>query len=417
MNFRILLAGFLAIFAFAAAHGATKPPISVATVTTVVERHKGGVGGLVVDQLGYVYIADFQENVWKLNPIGNELTLHASGLYGASGNVFDKNGNLYQGNFYGHSVSRISRAGQVTTVLAENLDGPVGMVFDSEGNLLICSCNDQSITKMTPDGSATTFATSADFSCPNGITMNDDGDFFVVSFSGSKIIKVTPQGDVSVFADTGGTGVGHIVYLRGVFYATSFYDNKIYRINGEGVVSEFAGSGERKVQDGPVANAMFSSPNGIAADPTGSFLYVNDYVGDESDKGIARTPFSVRRIELPRLHKVVEHKLETESIEAAEIAYRAYKDDPRNAGEDTEDEINRLGWSYMSKSNYANAISTFELNANSYPGSWRVFSSLGAAYKRAGKRDLAIGTLEKSLELNPENTKATTRLKELGAGT
>ena len=246
--------------------------------------------------------------------------------------------------------------------------------------------------------------------------MNDDGDFFVVSFSGSKIIKITPQGETSVFADTGGSGVGHIVHLRGVFYATSFFDNKIYRISGEGVVSEFAGSGERKVQDGPVANSMFSSPNGIAVDPTGSYLYVNDYIGDESDNGIARSPFSVRRIELPRLHKVVEYKLETESIEAAGIAYRAYKDDPRNAGEDTEDEINSLGWSYMSKSDYANAISTFELNANSYPGSWRVFSSLGAAYKRAGKRDLAIGTLEKSLELNPENTKATTRLEELGAG-
>ena len=140
MKLRVPLGCVIAIVAFASAQGATQPPISVAKVTTVVERHKGGVGGVVVDQLGYVYIGDFQENIWKLNPVDNELTLHASGLYGASGNTFDKNGNLYQGNFYGQSVSRISRAGQVTTVLAENLDGPVGMIFDTEGSLLICNC-------------------------------------------------------------------------------------------------------------------------------------------------------------------------------------------------------------------------------------------------------------------------------------
>jgi tetratricopeptide (TPR) repeat protein len=203
------------------------------------------------------------------------------------------------------------------------------------------------------------------------------------------------------------------VFSRGVFYATSFFDNKIYRITGDGTVSHFAGSGERIVKDGPVADAAFSSPNGIAVDPTGSYLYVNDYIGDASANGIARSPFSIRRIELPRLHEIIKHKLDTESTDAAKIAYRAYRDDSATSGEDTEDEINLLGWSYMSKSDYEKAIFTFEVNANSYPDSWRVYSSLGAAYMRAGENDLAISTLEKSLELKPDNIKAIERLKEL----
>jgi streptogramin lyase len=177
MKARVLLTGFLTLFVFAAAHGAAKSPILEANVTTVIGKHDGGVGGIVVDKLGYVYIADFHEKVWRLNPVNNELTLHASGLYGASGNTFDRNGNLYQASFFGHSISRISRSGVLAPVLAENLNGPVGMVFDKAGNLLICSCNDQSIKKLTPDGLVTTFATSAHFNCPNGITKNEDGDF------------------------------------------------------------------------------------------------------------------------------------------------------------------------------------------------------------------------------------------------
>jgi len=330
--------------------------------------------------------------VWRLNPADNNLSLYASGLYGASGNTFDRNGSLYQASYFGHSIDRISRSGAVTTVITENLDGPVGMVFDAAGNLLICSCNDQSIKKLSPDGVVTTFATSGAFSCPNGITKNEDGDFFVVSFSGSKIIKITPTGETSIFADTGGNGVGHIVYLRGVFYATSFQDNKIYRISDDGTVSIFAGTGERDVKDGLVENAMFSSPNGIAADPTGSFLYVNDYVGDEAATGMTRSPFSVRRIELPRLYKIIEHILDTESIGAAEIAYQAYKDDPSGSGEDTEEEMNVLGWTYMSRNDYGKAIFAFEANANSYPDSWRVSAAWGLRTSELAKRNLQLAS-------------------------
>ena len=415
MNARGLLTVLLAVLAMAAAQGADGPPIHEASVTTVVKQHRGGVGGVVVDQLGFVYVADFHENVWRLDPANNELSLYSSGLYGASGNTFDRNGNLYQANFYGHSIQKISRSGEMSTVLTDGLNGPVGMVFDDAGNLMICSCNDQSIKKLTPEGSVTTFATSAEFNCPNGITRNDAGDFFVVSFSSPKIMKITPDGEISEFANTGGNGVGHIVLLRDVFYATSFVDNKIYRISADGSVSLFSGDGERSSTDGPVAEATFSSPNGIAADPTGNYLYINDYIGDQNAMGATRSPFSLRRIELPRLNKIMAFALESESRDAADVAYRSFKDDPASAGENTESEMNSLGWGYMSRNEFENAAYVFKLNAESYPDSWRAYSSLGASYMRVEERDLAISALKKSLELNPENVRATARLKELDA--
>ncbi|MEJ2085213.1 MAG: tetratricopeptide repeat protein [Acidobacteriota bacterium] len=208
--------------------------------------------------------------------------------------------------------------------------------------------------------------------------------------------------------------VGHILYLRGYFLATSFIDNKIYRITPEGEVLQFAGTGERGERDGPVAEAIFSNPNGIAADPTGTFIYINDYVGDpNAPLPLGSTPFSLRRIELPRLGKILAHELETGSLQTAEAAYHRYRNDPANAGEITENEISALGISYFRKGENDTALLLFKLNADDYPDSFIAWNNLGAAYMETGDRAHAIEALEKSLSLNPDNARAKMRLEKL----
>ena len=366
-------------------------------------------------RLLYVYIADFVNTVWRLNPPTLDMQRFASGFYGASGITLDKNGNLYQASYYGHSISRVSRTGEVVTVADNGLNGPVGLIFNQANELLVCNCNDQSIKKVDAAGNVSDFARSPDFNCPNGVAMDANRNIYVVSFSGSKIVKITPEGEPSVFADSQGNGLGHIAIVNGVFYATSFQDNKVYRITPDGVVGVLAGTGERGQQDGSGTEALFSNPNGIYADSTGNYLYINDYIGDPNATGIAGTPFSIRRIELPSLTRILYFKLESESIAAMKSAYRAFKSDPANAGENSETGMNQLGWKYLSQNQAPEAVALFELNAASNPDSWRVYSSLGAGYMKLDENEKAIEVLQRSVELNPQNLVAKGRLVKLGA--
>ena len=59
------------------------------------------------------------------------------------------------------------------------------------------------------------------------------------------------------------------------------------------------------------------------------------------------------------------------------------------------------------------AVGVFELNAVLYPGSWRVHDSLGEAYADRGRKDEAIRSYNRSLELNPENQNAKSALQRL----
>ena len=105
----------------------TVPPDSVSTVFVSDSIPGfGAVGGVATDALGYVYIADFRNAVWRLSPDGG-LEKLADGLYGASGNAIGPRGYLYQSSFNGNYVSRISRTGEVETWVDEGLSGPVGL--------------------------------------------------------------------------------------------------------------------------------------------------------------------------------------------------------------------------------------------------------------------------------------------------
>ncbi|MGE5741831.1 MAG: tetratricopeptide repeat protein [Candidatus Aminicenantes bacterium RBG_16_66_30] len=59
------------------------------------------------------------------------------------------------------------------------------------------------------------------------------------------------------------------------------------------------------------------------------------------------------------------------------------------------------------------AVGVFELNASLYPGSWSAHDSLGEAYADRGRKDEAIRSYKRSLELNPDNQNAKAALERL----
>jgi len=175
-------------FAAVSARAQTK----IHALTEVIEGHS--VGGVTVDALGNIYVADFGEIVWKLTPEG-ERHEFASGLYGASGNAIDNEGNLLQSNFYGDSITKIDRKGQAKPLVTSGLSGPVGIAIDKKtGDFYVANCRGNSIAKVAKDGTVSSFAKSDLFNCPNGISFDREGNLFVSCRNDGTIHRITPDG-------------------------------------------------------------------------------------------------------------------------------------------------------------------------------------------------------------------------------
>ena len=268
----------------------------------------GRLGGVSVDALGFVYSSAFGEEVWKIAPDGT-VSLFADGFYGASGNAIDINGDLLQASFFSNSVHRISRTGDVSLVSAEVLAGPVAIAVGRDGALYVCSCNDNSITRVARDGAASVFARSDLFACPNGITFDNQGELYVVNFSNDHMVRVDAEGNAELFVtiepeggysaqaiSAGVEGNAHVVFTRGSFFVTKIKTNSIWRVEANGALSHFAGTFGYGQEDGPLLEASFAAPNGIAA--WRGTLYLNDMTGVWRQP--SRASLAIRKVVLPR---------------------------------------------------------------------------------------------------------------------
>jgi len=409
----VALFGALAAVSPAAAQGPsggeTPPPTLV--VTSHTEVLDGAVGGVAVDRLGYVYVADFGERVWKVDPYGG-VTVFAGGLYGASGNCLDGEGRLYQSSFWGGTVSRVSRTGEATTV-ARGLAGPVGVAVDEDGVLTVCECRANRLARVGADGRVGIFAESALFNCPNGLTRGPDGSLYVANFSDGRVLKVDPAGAVSELAVLPSRGNGHLVWAAGALWVTGFRSNQIYEVTSDGAYEVVAGNGGFGAENGPGAEASFSTPNGIAYDSVRDVLYVNDYLTPLLRRNREPPRSLLRRLAFPKLPERLAGALEHGGVGAMTAAYRDYKS--TRPGRFTEVEANVFGYGLLSKGNVDAARRVFELNAESYPLSANAWDSLAEAWAAAGDRGKAISFYRKSLELDPGNRNAVEKLSELGA--
>ncbi|RAV28620.1 alpha/beta hydrolase-fold protein [Sinomicrobium soli] len=80
-----------------------------------------------------------------------------------------------------------------------------------------------------------------------------------------------------------------------------------------------------------------------------------------------------------------------------------------------EDLMNNYGYKQLRSNNIDDAIKIFEQNVKNYPGSWNAYDSMGEAYMKKGKRQLAIENYEKSIALNPDNEGGREMLEKLKA--
>jgi len=79
-----------------------------------------------------------------------------------------------------------------------------------------------------------------------------------------------------------------------------------------------------------------------------------------------------------------------------------------------EGSMNMLGYSYLGKKQYKDAIDIFKLNVKAYPQSYNVYDSYAEALMMNGDKGDAITNYIKSVELNPNNNNGIKKLQELG---
>ena len=392
------------------------PPDTVTTLDlTEPVSGFGNLGGVTVDALGFVYVANFRDGVWRISPDGEAQRL-TDALYGSSGNAVDARGVLYQSNFNGNSIVRVARDGAVEPFAEEGLSGPVGLTFGSDGTLYVCNCTGNSVSRVSPAGVVEEFARDPLLNCPNGITTDESGTLYVVNFNSPDVVRITPDGAVDRFAQvTGAGGNGHITFARGSFYVTQFRGHSVWRVSRDGQhVARLAGDGTREILDGTAESARFSYPNGIAAAPGGRALWVNDLDG-ETGTG-ERTGIRLRRLRLVTLGDVVTAALDgaEEPAAAVEEAYTAYRE--ARPGEETLTDAIQTGYQLMSRQQVAAGLTLFRRNAEDHPGIAAPHFHLGEAYRFTGQAEAAAEEYRAVLELQPDHAQALDRLALLEAG-
>ena len=106
----------------------------------------------------------------------------------------------------------------------------------------------------------------------------------------------------------------------------------------------------------------------------------------------------------------------TAKVGGTDAALNLY-DEKKNSGDakqrPPEFVLNALGYEALQSGKTEDAVRLFERNVKEFPESANVYDSLGEAYAKAGKKDLAIENYEKSLKMDAKNENAKERLKKL----
>jgi CubicO group peptidase (beta-lactamase class C family) len=122
-------------------------------------------------------------------------------------------------------------------------------------------------------------------------------------------------------------------------------------------------------------------------------------------------PKPVKRSLVSTLGSTIVHK----GVDAAIAQYRDLKRTDPDGYDFAPPRLNLLGRMLLAKDRAGDAIAIFKLNAEEYPKNPGAYNGLGDAYAKAGKKDLAVESYRKAIELNPQDQAGKDKLKALEA--
>lgn len=413
INFTLFNIGTFWMLMFAADYITVAQAIITDRVLTVIDSLPQSVGGVTMDNMGYIYSADFDGKVYKINPHSKEASVYAEGFYLSTGNTFDSRGRLYQANLAGNYISRVSRTG-AQEIFADSLfSSPIGIAFNSKEELFVCNCSNITITKVSTEGQTEIFAESALFHCPNGIAVDAADNIYVVSYNNNNVVKITPEGEAELFAQTPDKiGNGHVAIGNNRLYITGFHGHRIYEVTMDGKVSVLAGTGVRGSSDGSALNATFTYPNGIAYDGQGT-LYINERHKDQHLPSIYPSKTSIRAIKLARISEYIKKEIDTNGIQNSLVAYKKLKSHPRFITENTENEINALGHEYLLVGKYEEARAVFKMNIETYPDHAGAYAFMGRSMFIGNQNKEALKYYKQAQKLLPDHKRIKAIIEDL----
>jgi sugar lactone lactonase YvrE len=283
-------------------------------------------GGIAVDSLGNVYIADTSHHRIRLVAAhtgsvfgisvtaGNIYTVAGNGmaayggdrglatdatLYFPSNIAIDKADNLYIADTYNHRIRVVSNfsgtilgnsvlanyiytvagdgtggsSGDNGSALAAQLDTPCGLIVDEFDNLYIADTGNNKIRFVASEDELLfgIHATMGHIYTLAGTATNGDsgdgGSASSASLAMPNNVTVDQTGNVFI-ADTGNNRIRLIAKETGIFYGIPVTANYIYTIAGTGMAG-YGGDG------GAATSALLNTPTSVASDQVGN-LYIAD---------------------------------------------------------------------------------------------------------------------------------------------
>jgi len=296
-------------------------------LSTYADLTVGEPGALAVDNEGNVYVGMTNE-IRKIDTNGNITTYTGSdGIQGSTdgvladatfsgigGLVFDSIGNLYVSDTENHTIRKIDTAGNVSTFAgtvgsfgstdaqgtSAKFHFPIGLTVDSNDNIYVADMNNHTIRKIDTAANVSTFAgttgssgsvdaqgTSASFFSPYSLASDSSDNIYVGDKNNLKIRMIDTGANVTTIAGDGTYGStdgigenasfknpsGLVVDSAGNIYVADSDNHTIRKISTDGNVSTVSGSGSMGSTDGDGLSASFGALEGMTIDLDGN-LYV-----------------------------------------------------------------------------------------------------------------------------------------------
>lgn len=286
------------------------------------------VGGVAVDKIGNVYVAEIGANlIRKVDVTGNVTTLAGSGNAGLTDGVgtaagfkqpndvqATATGELFVTDYGNNVIRKI-----ILTGYTIDKPLPAGLSFDPTTGIItgtptaISPATNYTITAYNLSGSSSTIVNisvastilppNISYQTPNVYTINTGISPLAPTNTGGSV-PATIYGKVTIFAGNGSpgsaNGTGTFANFNNPYNAAidnnknlfiaDYYNNLIRKITTPGaVVTTFAGNGSSGWADGTGTSASFNRPGGVTCDALG-----NVYVGDQDNNLIRKiTPGGV----------------------------------------------------------------------------------------------------------------------------